>query len=53
MATIFLKVHVVYLWDSQAVMSLPHFQLDGYNFKNCENFSFNYMQIYTDLLQCN
>ena len=32
MATIFFKVHMVYPWDSQVVMSLPHFQLDGYNF---------------------
>ena len=27
-------------------MSLPHFQPDGYNFQNCENFSFSYMQTY-------
>ena len=53
MATGFSKVHMVYPWDAQAVTSLPHFQLDGYNFQNCENFSFNYTQIYSDLLQCN
>ena len=39
MAIIFFKVHMVYPWDSQAVTSLPYFQLDGYNFQTCENFS--------------
>ena len=46
MATIFSKVCMVYVWDSQVVMSLPHFQLDGYNFQDCKNFSFNYLQPY-------
>ena len=39
MAAIFSKVHVVYPWASQVVMSLSHFQLDDYNFQNCEIFS--------------
>ena len=45
MTTTFSKVHMVYLWDSQVVTSLLHFQLDGYNFQNCENFSLNYTQV--------
>ena len=53
MPPFFSKLYMVYPWDSQVVMSLPHFLLDGYNFQNCENFSFNYTQTYADLLQCN
>ena len=52
MATTSLKVHMVYPCDSQVLTSLPHFELDGYNFQNHKIFSFNYMQIYADLLQC-
>ena len=50
MATIFSKVCMVDLWDSQAVTSLPHFQLDGYNFQNHETL---FIQLYADVLQCN
>ena len=49
-ATIFSKVHMGYPWDSQVVMSLPCFQLDGYNHKK---FSYSNLQPYADLLQYN
>ena len=39
MATIFSKVCMVYPWDLQVVMSLTHFQLDGYNFQTSKDFS--------------
>ena len=46
MATISAKVCMVYIWDSQLVTSLPHFQLCGYNYQNHENISFNLMQTF-------
>ena len=48
MATIFSKVHMVYPWDSQVVMSLLHFQLDGLQLSKLQK---HFIQLYADSLR--